>query len=320
MDRVAAAGARDVTQEIAALLDSLPEGEKAVAAFISRNMAEVPHLSIYRLAEEVGVSTATVSRLARRLGYANLRELKIDLARLTAERSTRLFDEVSPEDSEGDVVRKVFAANSRSLEDTLRRLDLDRFALLAESFRRARHVLFVGTGSSGHVAQDAALRFCHLAIAAEACADPILALARSALVEPSDLVVGISHSGRSVVPVKCLEMARDRGAQTVAITNYPLSPLARRGEHVLCTAFSETTVRAASLSSRAAQITLIDALYLLTAHRMDDRDAPARVNRAVEETVRIPPSDEGSPRSRKKAKEKRRSKGAEDRRNGGRRT
>ena len=84
----------------------------------------------------------------------------------------------------------------------------------------ARRVFFFGVGSgSGLVAQDAALRFLRLDIAASAFSDSHLQRLYAGLMEPGDVAFAISHAGRSVEVNESIQIAKERGATTIALTN-----------------------------------------------------------------------------------------------------
>jgi DNA-binding MurR/RpiR family transcriptional regulator len=53
----------------------------------------------------------------------------------------------------------------------------------------------------------------------------------------------------------------------VALTNFPRSPLGRSAELVLTTAARETTFRSGAMSSRLAQLTVIDCVFVGVAQR-----------------------------------------------------
>ena len=57
-------------------------------------------------------------------------------------------------------------------------------------------------------------------------------------------------------------MARRHGARTIAVTNFPLSPLAKSADIVLTTAARETTYRSGAMSSRIVQLMVIDCLFI----------------------------------------------------------
>jgi DNA-binding MurR/RpiR family transcriptional regulator len=65
----------------------------------------------------------------------------------------------------------------------------------------------------------------------------------------------------------------------VAITNFPVSPLASRADLVLSTAARETSLRSGATASRIAALTVVDCLYLAVAQRH-----LARARKAVQET------------------------------------
>ena len=53
----------------------------------------------------------------------------------------------------------------------------------------------------------------------------------------------------------------------MAITNFPLSPLAQTVDLLLTTAASETTLRSGATASRIAALTIVDCLYIAVAQR-----------------------------------------------------
>ena len=216
----------NLVAKLKAMRQSLPEAEKAVADFILRETDAVPGLTIYELTRRAGVSTATAGRLARRLGCASFRELKVAVARESGSPISALWEGVAADDTDEDLVRKVFGGNIRSLEETLQLQDTARLRTVARAFAQASCIVFVGAGSSGHVAEDAALRFCHLGLRADACTEPLRSVARVSTLRRGDVAVAVSHSGRTATTVECMRIARERGAQTVGITNYGAGPLA----------------------------------------------------------------------------------------------
>jgi DNA-binding MurR/RpiR family transcriptional regulator len=99
--------------------------------------------------------------------------------------------------------------------------------------------------------------------------------------------VGISHSGRTKITVNALQIAQKNGALTVGISNYMKSPLSGCSDHFLCTSFYESRVKVAALSSRLAQLCVIDALYLLLAFYRKEMWDIDSLNRMTEKLLRI---------------------------------
>ena len=59
-----------------------------------------------------------------------------------------------------------------------------------------------------------------------------------------------------------LELARQNGALTVAVTGAPDSPLVRVAKESLITHARESALRAGAMVSRIAQLVLVDCLFL----------------------------------------------------------
>ena len=87
--------------------------------------------------------------------------------------------------------------------------------------------------------------------------------------------------------IYALQQALSKGAITIGISNYLKSPLEKESSIFLCSSFPESRVKVAALSSRIAQMCLIDAVYLLTARHMKSPLRKADVlNAAAEKLLR----------------------------------
>ena len=67
--------------------------------------------------------------------------------------------------------------------------------------------------------------------------------------------------------IDALAEARAHGATTVAITNFPWSPITEVADFVLLTAARETAFRSGAMTSRIAQLTVVDCLFVTLAQR-----------------------------------------------------
>jgi len=131
----------------------------------------------------------------------------------------------------------------------------------------ARRIDVYGVGASGLIALDLQQKLHRIGRVAFAWTDPHLALTSAALLTEGDVAVAISHSGTTQDTVDLLALADRNGATTVAVTNFPRSPLAELGDHVLTTAARETTFRSGAMASRLAQLTVIDCVFVGVAQR-----------------------------------------------------
>ncbi len=87
----------------------------------------------------------------------------------------------------------------------------------------------------------------------------------AALLTPADVAIGISHSGATRETIEPFELAKERGATTIAITADTRSPLARAADVRLVPSSSETSFRTGSIGARHSVLVLIDCLYVRVA-------------------------------------------------------
>ena len=78
---------------------------------------------------------------------------------------------------------------------------------------------------------------------------------------PQDVVLAVSHSGSSVDIVKAMEQAKQNGATTISITNQGRSPIVKHCDYCLYTNADETKYSILAMTSRIAQLAIIDTLY-----------------------------------------------------------
>lgn len=258
--------------------DHLPEQAGRVATVILDDPGGVARLSIGGLAASAGTSEASVTRLAQRLGYAGFPELRLALVTESAGEPTdrsRITGDITTDDTTGAVKAKVLGSLERSLHDTAAALDDAALEAVADAVVRARRTLVVGIGASGIVAQDLARKLERVGLVAAAMTEYHDAVTSAVAVSPDDVVIGVSHSGETLDVVDPLVRASARGATTVALTSRSTSALARSCDHVLrSVAGTEDSFRPAAMASRAAQLFVVDVLFVAVVQRDHDRMAP----------------------------------------------
>jgi DNA-binding MurR/RpiR family transcriptional regulator len=161
-------------------------------------------------------------------------------------------------------------ADARAVEETAEQLNVETLLAVLEAVAGARRVDVYGFGASAFVAFDLQQKLHRIGRTCFAWNDTHIALTSAAVLTGADVAVGISHTGSTSETVEALRVARDTGATTVALTNFPRSPITEVADHVLTTAARETTFRSGAMASRIAQLTVIDCLFIGVAqHHVD---------------------------------------------------
>ena len=264
---------------IRSLLPSLARAEQRVAKVVLDSPSTVARRSITDVAEAAGTSETTVTRFCKAIGVGGYPELRIALAADTARTAARtdrdLGGEIAPQDDLATVVGKVTFADARAVEETAEQLDTEVLAKVVDAIAGARRVDVYGVGASAFVAADLQQKLHRIGRTCFAWNDTHIMLTSAAVLTGEDVAVAISHTGATTDTVEALRVARTHGATTVALTNYPTSPIADVADHVLTTAARETTFRSGATASRIAQLTVVDCLFIGIAQRHMDQSITA---------------------------------------------
>jgi DNA-binding MurR/RpiR family transcriptional regulator len=258
---------------IRSILPSLPPAERRVAERVLAHPDEVFSLSIGAIAQEAATSEATVVRFCKSVGFDGYPDLRLALAsevgRSTAENrpGSAVGIEIGPDDTLSEVVAKVGALDAQAITDTVEYLNIEVLENVVELVAGARRIELYGIGASGLVSIDLEQKLRRIGLPSAASTDGHAALTSAALLSSDDVVLAISHSGQTLDVIEPVEQAQSQGATTVAITNYRQSPLAETADLVLTTAARESALRSGAMASRAAQLTVVDCVFIGVAQR-----------------------------------------------------
>jgi RpiR family transcriptional regulator, carbohydrate utilization regulator len=264
--------------------NSLRTAEQRVADFILKHPEELIYLTVTELAERTNTSESTVVRLCQKIGYKGYQEFKIMLARDLVEPNEMIYEQIERGNSLPEIKNKVFQANTQALADTMEVLVDSELQRAVDAIRSARKVQVYGIGGSAAIALDAYHKFLRLGLAVVALSDGDMMAMSSALLSTGDVAIGISHTGASRDVCDALENAHENGASTICITHRSTSPITKVADIKLFTAAKETAFHSDSLSSRIAQLSIIDTLYVGIAFSDYDKSV-AMIQRTRESTA-----------------------------------
>lgn len=245
---------------IRAQLPDLPPKARQIAQLIVERSESVIHMSITEVADACQASEGSVVAFCQRFGIKGFQELKILLARDLIEPVRLIQEDLHEGDKPEAVAQHVFAAHAASLKETLQLLSKDALAKAVTIIKKARRVEVYGIGSSAPIAQDLAYRLLQLGITTTAAVDSHVQAVSAAMTGPGVATITVSHTGSTLETVLATQLARDAGAKTIGITRLGKSPLASHCEVLLHTVANETRYRPEAMSSRVAQLAIIDTL------------------------------------------------------------
>ncbi len=212
--------ASNLIHHIRNVAESLRPAERKVAEMVLGDVDFAMRASITELAQRAEVSEPSVTRFCRAVGAHGLRDFKMQLAQSAAVGVPLASGQVAHGAEIGTLLDKVAEAVVQGIDHARSALDPAVVEAAIAALAGARRVYFFGVGAgSGLVAQDAALRFLRLDIAASAFTDAHLQRLYAGLMEPGDVAFAISQSGRSVEVNESIQIAKERGATTIALTH-----------------------------------------------------------------------------------------------------
>jgi len=258
----------------------LTPAQRRIMHYIIEHYEEAIFLTASQLAQNVGVSEATVVRLAQALGFDGYPGMQRKFRQGLQDRLstvTRLEHTVDHVRQTGDVVVKVLQEDIHNLSQTLRNLSLDIFERAVADLQSAERIFVVGLRGAHAPALTLATYLRFLGKQAQLLVpghgemwDILQGLGRS------DLVVGISFPRYTQITLEVLQHSRKKRARVGAITDSPLSPLASYAHWVL-TAHCQLD---SFIESFTAATSLINAL--LTAMSIQDPGKTLRILRQRE--------------------------------------
>ena len=267
-----------VLLRIRAMSPQLSSGYRRIADYICAHPEKVVECKVREIAAACGCDDARVVRFCQKCGFAGIHELRSSLAL-----------EFMPVRPRGRDAGDAFSAlkddfldnNLRSVRDTVSLFDEKSYHLAAEKLLNSARIVVFGAGSSGIVAEDLHRKLLRMGLASYHSADAETGKVASALLDARGVFVGISFSGENRTAVEMAREAASTGAFVLAVTNFPGSSLGRCADLVLQCASTESAVRLGAMSSRIAQLTIVDFLCVMLA-----LEAPEKVEGSVIRTHR----------------------------------
>lgn len=247
---------------------SLPKSQKKVADYIISNVDKVLYMSVLELKEIVGASEPTIFRFCKSLGFKGFRDFKIAMAEikhLNDDYYVDLRDTVELPDAYS-IINKVLMVEKECIDITRKNMDYKKLNTVAEMILNSNKICFCGMSNSGVVCMDAMTKFSRIGKAVWACTDFHFSVLTVSSFTKNDLIMGISHSGKTKETCKLMKIGRDNGAKTIGMTAYPDEKISQYSDIILKTYTRENPYLRVALASRVSQYAMIDALFLNVLH------------------------------------------------------
>lgn len=253
------------------------KSDRQIIEYIRNNAEKIIYMSISEVAKESSTGEATVTRFAKKMGFSGFQDFKVTLAQeISLKNSNSIINnEITNNEDVLETANKLLKNNINVLERTVDKLNTNSIYKCADLIRNCKKAYFMGVGYSGIVAQDSNYKFMRIGINSMYYQDTHTMIMMSALASENEVVFAISHSGETEEIIKAINIAKGNGAKVIVITEKENSTLAKLSDINLSYVSSETLFESGAVSSKLAQIFIVDLIYTQVVKEMND-DAISR--------------------------------------------
>lgn len=224
-----------------------------------------PGMSIKEIARTLNVSEAMIVKVAKSLGLNGFRQLRGIIEEYFLTGSDKLSSELSVDDSLDDTINKIFNITSQTISEGLEIIEQDEFLEAAKCFSLAEQREIYGVGGSNSVCADFQHKLLRIGVRANCYQDAHIMMMSACQLSEKDVVLVISHSGRTNDLNEVVMHAKESGAKVICITHSDNSPLAKISDYRIHSPAPDSPLLGRNASARILQLTLLDVLFALIA-------------------------------------------------------
>ncbi len=276
---------RDILRNIEENMDGFSKGQRQIARYLLAHYDKAAYMTAAKLGAEVSVSESTVVRFVMELGYAGYPEFQKALQELIRTKLTSFqrMEVTNHLIGDGDVLEKVLNTNVDNIRHTLDSISRAAFHDAVEALVKAKNIYVIGVRSSAMLAN-------FLAYSLQMIFDNVRLIDTTAgselfqqmmAIGEGDVMVAISFPRYSKRVIKAVEFASRAGADVIALTDSPESPIAASAQQVLIA----QSDMASYVDSLVAPLSLLNAIIVAVSREKEDevRDRLQKLERIWDE-------------------------------------
>lgn len=220
---------QEVLDVIRKKYDCIFYAEKKVADFVLQNPQKAVDSNVSEIAKQSGVSDATVVRMCHHLGYTGYYQFRITLAR---DLGKKQYEDTSSTESK-DVVEALFQEYARKLQLVGKRINAEDMWNCVKLLKTCKQAHILAVGNTCGLSQYMGFRLGRLGVRCTYNVAAEYFMNNVNLAEPGDILIAITQSGSSRQIVQGMELGREKGLKSMAITSFEESPVSHLADYVL---------------------------------------------------------------------------------------
>lgn len=227
-------------------IKQLNDLEMLVYDYVMKNKKQVTFMTVRELAGAVHVSTSTVIRFCKKLGYEGYTEFRIKFKLYLNEVKGK-----KPQQDIDELLHYFQGVNTPVFEEKIRQA--------VELIQCAKNIIFVGIGTSGAIGKYGARYFSNLRKYSQYIDDPYYPVLED--MYEATVVIALSVSGETLDTIQLVNRFKEHNSQVIAITNKASSTLSKLADLTLSYFVSEeVTQDKYNITTQVPVIFLIEAI------------------------------------------------------------
>ena len=214
---------------VESLFTKLAPSEQKVAMSILKDPPMILEMGITELAKFSGSSEAAVVRFCKKAGFTGFKQFKVamvqELGSMPFSVPKKMEDMLEGNDDLRRLSDKILEAHTSYLKASFAQVNLAQVESAAKKIVKSRKIAIFATGLSSVVASELNNRLMRLRLDTQYESSSYAQYMQASKLTPEDMAIGISFSGTTKEIVDSITLAKEMGAATLAITNYPAMPL-----------------------------------------------------------------------------------------------
>ncbi|GAM56662.1 transcriptional regulator [Vibrio ishigakensis] len=252
-------------------MPSLTRTEQSIAENFLKPHFLQKSTSIKEVAERLGVSTALIVKVSKKLGFSGFKQLKDALNAQHGSDTYLPSEQLLPDDSCNEIVSKVLQNSISALTEILNFVDANMVSAAADALINAKNIELYAVGGSTIICEDLQHKLLRFGIRANVPKDRHLMLMSASVLDEQDVVLVVSHSGQTVDLMDAVRVAKQSGATIVSITNNYHAELSQLSDCPLFAPASPEPLLGKNGIARLVKLAIIDSLYAVVASKIPER-------------------------------------------------
>ncbi|NIA44064.1 MULTISPECIES: MurR/RpiR family transcriptional regulator [Providencia] len=236
--------------------------EQRIATFLLDNRDSMIAMNAAELAQAAGVSSASVIRFSRQMGYRGYPEFKVDyLSDEKQHKAESLYGNLSRNDGTEQIIAKTGQMFISAIEKSLDLLEPSVIDDVAQKMNNAKRIVLFGVGSSAIVASDIYHKLIRINKHALFSYDLHVQLSYSANLNQDDLAIAVTARGDTQEINQMLRAAKETGCPTVALTRFGQDEAVKLADFSLPYFYDEQHTQLGIITPQVLQMIIFDTLF-----------------------------------------------------------